>query len=75
MLNKGGKGTESKAVGRKLTDIQAYRSFKDMQHNNTLTVQVDHKSECVLAPLYGMLVPFHIMTIKNATTNQVGHIF
>ena len=32
---------------------------------------MDHKSECVLVPMYGMLVPFHILTIKNATNNQV----
>lgn len=35
-----------------------------------LLFQVDHKSECVLAPMYGMLVPFHILTVKNATNNQ-----
>lgn len=34
--------------------------------------QVDHRRECVLVPIYGMLVPFHILTIKNATYNQVG---
>jgi hypothetical protein len=36
-----------------------------------LCAQVDHRSECVLVPIYGMLVPFHILTIKNATNNQV----
>ena len=72
MLNKGGSGgLGGSGQGRRITDIQAYKSVNDMQHNNTLTVQVDHKSECVLAPIYGVLVPFHILTIKNASNNQV----
>lgn len=37
-----------------------------------LLLQVDHKSECVLVPIYGLLVPFHILTVKNATNNQDG---
>jgi hypothetical protein len=73
MLNKGGAGGNGGGgQGRKITDIVAYKNVADMQHNNTLTVQVDHRSECVLAPIYGVLVPFHILTIKNASNNQVG---
>ncbi len=34
--------------------------------------QVDHRAECVLVPIYGVLVPFHILTIKNASNNAVG---
>jgi hypothetical protein len=26
----------------------------------------------VLLPIYGMIVPFHITTIKNVTSSQVG---
>ena len=71
MLSKSGGGAAGGAgPGRKITDIQAYKAVNDMQHNNTLTVQVDHKSECVLVPIYGILVPFHILTIKNASNNQ-----
>ena len=73
MLSKGGGGGGGGGgQGRKITEIVAYKSVADMQHNSSLTVQVDHRSECVLAPIYGMLVPFHILTVKNATNNQVG---
>jgi nucleosome binding factor SPN SPT16 subunit len=73
MLNKGGGGAGSSGgQGRRITDIVAYKSPSDMQHNNSLTVQVDHRSECVLVPIYGMLVPFHILTVKNASNNQDG---
>lgn len=32
---------------------------------------MDPKAECILLPVYGMLVPFHITTVKNVTHNQV----
>ena len=35
-------------------------------------LQVDQKREAVLVPIYGVMVPFHILTIKNATNNQEG---
>ncbi len=69
--NSGGAGS-SGASGRKITDITAYKSVNEINHTNALAVQVDHKSECVLVPMYGMLVPFHILTIKNASNNQVS---
>ena len=73
MLSKNGSGSGGGGgTGRKITDLVAYRSVNDMQHNNTLAVQVDHKSESVLVPMYGMLIPFHILTIKNATNSQVS---
>lgn len=72
MLNKGGGAAGGGGgQGRRITDIVAYKSPSDMQHNNSLTVQVDHRSECVLVPIYGVLVPFHILTVKNASNNQV----
>lgn len=33
---------------------------------------MDQKNECVLVPIYGIMVPFHILTVKNATNNQDG---
>ena len=33
---------------------------------------MDQRSEAVLLPIYGVMVPFHILTIKNATNNQDG---
>ncbi|KAI3435579.1 hypothetical protein D9Q98_001644 [Chlorella vulgaris] len=73
MLNKsGGSGGGGGGAGRKMSDIVAYKGVGDMQHNGSLTVQVDKRSECVLVPIYGMLVPFHILTVKNASNNQDG---
>lgn len=39
----------------------------------TWVSQVDTKAEAVLLPIYGVLVPFHITTIRNVTTtNDAG---
>lgn len=41
MLSKSGGGSGSGGGGgRKITDLTAYRAANEMQHNNTLTVQV-----------------------------------
>ena len=37
-----------------------------------MRLQVDQRTESVLLPIYGIMVPFHILTIKNATNNQDG---
>ena len=70
-LSKDGRGVgQTKGQGKKITDLVAYRSVSDMQQFNTLAVQVDHKRECVIVPIYGMMIPFHILTIKNAVNSQ-----
>lgn len=35
-------------------------------------LQVDQKNEAVLLPIYGLLVPFHIATIKSVSSQQDG---
>ena len=37
-------------------------------------VQVDQRHEAILVPIYGVMVPFHILTLKNATVNQDGSV-
>eukprot|EP00955_Chlamydomonas_euryale_P032582 342912-Chlamydomonas_euryale.AAC.1 len=36
-----------------------------------LLITVDQKNETVLLPIYGVMVPFHITTIKNVVSNAV----
>jgi nucleosome binding factor SPN SPT16 subunit len=36
----------------------------------SLMLQVDQRHEAILVPIYGVLTPFHILTLKNATVNQ-----
>lgn len=35
-------------------------------------LQVDQKNEAVLLPIYGLLVPFHIATVKSVSSQQDG---
>lgn len=73
MLNKGTTGgAGAGGGGRKVSELVAYKDVTAMQHNSSLTVQVDHRAECVLVPIYGVLVPFHILTVKNASNNADG---
>ncbi|KAL3130646.1 hypothetical protein ABBQ38_008037 [Trebouxia sp. C0009 RCD-2024] len=62
--------------GRQVSEVVAYRSVSDMPSIRDLAIQVDQKKEAVLVPIYGVMVPFHILTVKNATNNQDGdHAF
>lgn len=72
LVEGGGSGAASQAAGRKVSDIVAYRSPADIPPLPSLQVLVDQRNECVLVPIYGVQVPFHILTIKNASNNQDG---
>ena len=37
-----------------------------------MTAQVDQKNESILVPIYGLMVPFHILAVKNAVNSQEG---
>lgn len=55
---------------RKVTEIFSYDSASDVRNSHHFAVQVDNKNETVLLPVYGVMVPFHILTIKNASATQ-----
>eukprot|EP00658_Telonema_sp_P-2_P038688 TRINITY_DN27707_c0_g1_i1.p1 TRINITY_DN27707_c0_g1~~TRINITY_DN27707_c0_g1_i1.p1 ORF type:complete len:906 (+),score=344.45 TRINITY_DN27707_c0_g1_i1:113-2719(+) len=62
-------GKDSKKEEVKTKAIVAYKSsadYPDLAVRKN-TVQVDTKHECVLVPIGGVMVPFHISLIKNAT--------
>ncbi|KAK9824573.1 hypothetical protein WJX72_011424 [[Myrmecia] bisecta] len=67
------KGSEQQhGTGRKVSEVVAYRSINEVPPTRDLAIQVDQKNECVLVPIYGVMVPFHILTVKNASNNQDG---
>ena len=33
---------------------------------------MDQKNESILVPIYGLMVPFHILAVKNAVSSQEG---
>ncbi|GMH36216.1 hypothetical protein BSKO_04084 [Bryopsis sp. KO-2023] len=54
--------------GRNITDITAYKNQTEIPNLGDLVITVDQRNECVLVPLLGVMVPFHVTTIKN-----IGH--
>jgi len=57
----------------KATDeLVAYKNVEDIPFSRDLMIQIDHKNEAVLLPVYGLMVPFHISTIKSVTSQKDG---
>lgn len=68
---RGGDGSGGAAAGlRQISQVQAYRSINEVPQSRELRIYVDQAAEAVLLPLYGVMVPFHITTLKTITMNQ-----
>jgi nucleosome binding factor SPN SPT16 subunit len=66
----GGDGSGANgAVGRLISQVQAYRSVSDLPSSQSLQVLVDSQREAVLLPIYGIMVPVHITAVKSVTSN------
>ncbi|GAA5811471.1 hypothetical protein MFLAVUS_004908 [Mucor flavus] len=61
---------EQKAVFRK---FESYRSEAKLPREvRGLKIVVDKKHDSIILPIYGMAVPFHISTLKNASKSDEG---
>ena len=59
-------------------EFVSYKSMRDVPtpRHNELVLAVDADRESVLVPIYGQLVPFHIMSVKSASVSQdAGNAF
>lgn len=65
-------GGAGQAAARTAESMVSYRALGDVPPRPTLTVQVDHDRQTLLLPLYGMLVPFHIATVKTVTASDTA---
>ena len=55
--------------------FKCYKSAKDFPQSalsNLQQLYVDVQNECILFPIFGKLIPFHIRTIKNANKREDG---
>ncbi|KAH9319247.1 hypothetical protein KI387_021016, partial [Taxus chinensis] len=72
-LAAGGVGTGDGHGSSKLsTEMIAYKNVDDIPSSRELMIQVDTKNDAVLVPIYGIMVPFHVATIKSVTSQQDG---
>lgn len=71
---RGEQGPSARAVASAQEDVTRVRAYRGLAQMPTspflLKVAVDPAHEAVLAPVFGMLVPFHIGTIKNVTSRE-----
>jgi len=58
--------------GRRANEIVAYKSVSEIPQVPDMVVQTDARHNAVLLPIYGVLVPFHISTIKGVDSNSAG---
>ncbi|KAK0830096.1 FACT complex subunit spt16, partial [Friedmanniomyces endolithicus] len=61
------------------TEVKKFKRFESYKRDTQfpskikdLIVLVDQKNDSVILPIMGRPVPFHINTLKNATTSQEG---
>lgn len=52
------------------SELIAYKSVNDLPPPREMTIQVDQKHEAVLVPIYGIMVPFHVATVKTVSSQQ-----
>eukprot|EP00897_Mesotaenium_endlicherianum_P010392 jgi/Mesen1/9381/ME000610S08682 len=72
-LAAGGLGTgEADGPKRSTGELNAYRTADEIPVSRELMIEVDTRHEAVLLPIYGLLVPFHISTIKTVSSQQDG---
>ncbi|KAI9473599.1 MAG: FACT complex subunit-domain-containing protein [Benjaminiella poitrasii] len=61
---------EEKPIFRK---FESYRSDAKLPHEvRDLKIVIDKKHDSIILPIYGMAVPFHISTLKNASKSDEG---
>jgi nucleosome binding factor SPN SPT16 subunit len=64
----GNEGSDSAAAKAKIKEYIAYKSPADFPDESTkTTIFVDQLRQAVLLPMHGMIVPFHISTIKSVS--------
>jgi nucleosome binding factor SPN SPT16 subunit len=53
-------------------EFVSYKTVRDVPtpRSNELVLAVDQDRETLLVPIYGQLVPFHIMSVKSASVSQ-----
>ncbi|GLJ05022.1 hypothetical protein SUGI_0009560 [Cryptomeria japonica] len=72
-LAAGGIGTgDGHGSSKPSTEMVSYKNVDDIPVSRELMIQVDTKNDAVLVPIYGIMVPFHVATIKSVTSQQDG---
>ncbi|KAK0591754.1 hypothetical protein LWI29_007409 [Acer saccharum] len=67
----GGNGAgDTRSSAKTTTDLIAYKNVNDLPPPKAMMIQIDQKNEAVLLPVYGIMVPFHVATIRTVSSQQ-----
>ena len=79
LLTRGGAGAGGPGgpgTARTVSDAVAYASPADVPAPRELAITVDPRHEAVVLPIYGQMVPFHVLALKAATSAvEGGHAY
>lgn len=66
----GGKNAsgDGRSSSRTSNDLIAYKNVNDVPPPREMMIQVDQRNEAILIPIYGMMVPFHVATVKTVSS-------
>ncbi|XP_074320918.1 FACT complex subunit SPT16-like [Silene latifolia] len=64
-------GRDNRSAGRSSSELVAYNNVNDLPPpRGEMMIQVDQKSEAILLPIYGSMVPFHIAMVKTISSQS-----
>ncbi|XVF57639.1 hypothetical protein PTKIN_Ptkin06aG0221500 [Pterospermum kingtungense] len=66
----GAMAADNRGAVKTVGDLIAYKNVNDLPLPKDLMIQVDQKNEAILLPIYGTMVPFHVATVKNVSSQQ-----
>ena len=71
-LTQAGEDEVQNAAAGSSSEFVSYKAVRDVPtpRHQELVLAVDQERETVLVPIYGQLVPFHIMSVKSASVSQ-----
>lgn len=61
---------DNRAASKTSSDLIAYKNVNDLPPPRELMIQVDQKNEAILLPIYGSMVPFHVATVRQVSSQQ-----
>ena len=74
-MDTGGNGLgDGHSSSKPSSEMIAYKNVDDIPSARDLMIQVDTKNDAVLVPIYGVMIPFHVATIKSVSSQQDGGI-
>lgn len=63
-------GADSRGAAKATGELVAYKNINDLPPPRELMIQVDQRSEAILLPIHGTMIPFHIATVKSVSSQQ-----